>query len=129
MPLPSGNDVLHLTGSTPLVFALNSANTVTLDFSGATLAPGQTYLGGFFTDAAVSNSLLSGATFAYTGLNGAVVQYEGLAAVTGADFATGTTNGEVMEFEVLSVPEPGSAALLALGVGAFLGWRRRRAVG
>jgi autotransporter-associated beta strand protein len=120
----SGNDVLHLTSSTPFVFALTAANTVTLDFSGATLQAGQTYLGGFFTDANVSNSFLSGATFVYTGLNGASVQYEGLVTVPSAAFATGAvTNGEEMEF--LVIPEPGSAALLVLGAGALLGWRRR----
>ena len=90
-------------------------------------SPGQTYLGGFFIDAAVPNSLLSGATFAYSGLNGAIVQYVGLVTVPSAAFTTGTvTNGEAMEF--LVVPEPGSAALLVLGAGALLGWRRRASV-
>ena len=125
----SGNDILHLTSSTPFVFALTAANTVTLDFSGAALVTGQTYLGGFFADATVSNSLLSNATFVYTGLNGAAVQYDGLVSVSGAAFITGTvTNGEVMEFEVLVAPEPESAVLLlALGGSVVLGWRRRRA--
>jgi hypothetical protein len=52
------------------------------------------------------------------------VQYEGLFTEPSADFSTGTvTNGEVMEFQV--TPEPGSAALLALGAGGILGRRRR----
>jgi hypothetical protein len=121
----SGNDLLHLTDpNTPLLSALTSANTVTVDFSGATLLPGQTYLGGFFTDADIADSMVNQATFDYTGTNGATVQYEGLFTEPSADFSTGTvTNGEVMEFQV--TPEPGSAALLALGAGGILGRRRR----
>jgi hypothetical protein len=123
-----GNDVVHLTGATPFVFALTAANTVTVDFSGATLLPGQTYLGGFFTDVAVSDAMVNQAAFDYTGLNGASVQYEGLVTEPSAAYATGTvTNGEVMEFQVMPAPEPGSAALLALGGGSVVGWRRRRA--
>jgi len=117
--------VLHLTNATPFTFALTAANVITLDFSEATLAQGQTYLGGFFTDAAISNSLLSGTTIAYTGLNGASVQYEGLVTVSSAAFATGTvTNGKVMEF--LVIPEPGSASLALLGGFGLLLRRRKR---
>ena len=41
--------------------------------------------------------------------------------------STGGANGDGVVFSVpTSAPEPGSAALLALGAGAVLGWRRRR---
>ena len=124
----SGNDMLHLTGSTPFTFTLTAANTITMNFSGAALAAGQTYLGGFFTDASISNSALSNATFVYTGLNGAVVQYDGLVTVPSANFATGTvTSGEVMEFAVVATPAPEPDCALLLAVGAtLLAWRRRR---
>ena len=103
----SGNDVLHLAGATPFKFALTSANTITLDFTGQILHAGQIYYGGFFSDSAVAGSMVDHATFVYTGVNGAIVQFEGLVTVPSANFATGTVaNGEVMEFEV--VPEPSS---------------------
>jgi hypothetical protein len=127
----SGNDVLHLTDTVPFVLSLTAANTVTLDFSGATLVAGQTYLGGFFTNAAVDNSLLSNATFVYLGLNGGVVQYDGLVTQSSAGFATGTvSNGEVMEFKIIAVPEPGSGSLALFGcLGLLLGRRKRREKG
>jgi len=48
----SVNDVLRLTGSTPFISALSSANTKTLflNFTKAELALGTTLEGGFFTD-------------------------------------------------------------------------------
>jgi autotransporter-associated beta strand protein len=124
----SGNDVLHITGSTPFVFSLTSANIVTLDFSGATLLANQTYLGGFFTDTDIANSVVNSADFIYTGLNGAVVQYEGLVQEPSAAFAGGTvTNGEVMEFKVTSpAPEPSTVTMLLGGAGAFVNFKRRR---
>jgi autotransporter-associated beta strand protein len=107
----SGNGLLHLTGAAPITLSLTSANTITIDFSGATLADGQFYYGGFFTDASASDSLLSGAGFAYTGLGGFTAQYAGLVAQPTANFATGTvTNGSVMAFHIVAVPEPGTTA-------------------
>jgi len=122
----SGNDVLHLTDpTTPFLSPLTAADVITLDFSGVTLAPGQTYLGGFFLDAPIAPSFFDNATFAYTGLNsGASLHYNGLVAVPSANFATGTVNGgQIMEFSV--VPEPATAALTLLG-GLALGLRRRQ---
>lgn len=113
----SGNDLLHLTGETPITFALTAANTFTIDFSGAMLADGQIYYGGFFTDAAVSDAWLSGAGFAFTGLGGFSAQFDGLVAQPTADFATGTVyNGLIMSFQISAVPEPGTAGLLLIGL-------------
>jgi fibronectin-binding autotransporter adhesin len=113
----SGNDVLHLTNSTPFTFALTSANTVTLDFTGDSLQLGQIYYGGFFTTAGVPSSTFSNANFVYTGTFGPIVQYEGMVPVSGANFATGTASGEVMEFEVVAIPEPSSIGMALAGLG------------
>ena len=125
----SGNDVLQLTGATPFSFALTSANTVTLDFTGQLLQTGQTYYGGIFTDSPIANSEVDNATFDYTGLDGATVQFEGMAPVTSATFATGTVaNGDVMEFGVTQgtpVPTAPAWALLAMGAGLLIAARRR----
>jgi hypothetical protein len=117
----SGNDVLHLTGATPFVFSLTSANTITLDFTGQILSGGEIYYGGFFTNTAVAGSMVDNATFDYTGVCGANMQFEGLVPVPDADFATGTTSGEVMEFEdVPAVPAAPAWALLATGAGLLI---------
>ena len=124
----SGNDVLHITGTTPFTMALTTGNTITLDFSGATLAPGQIYYGGFFTNSAVANSFVNGATFSYVGLGGLSIQYDGFVNVLNSNFADGLiASGYVMEFEITSVvvPEPSTCVLLALG-GAWLLLAHRR---
>ena len=128
----SGNDVLHLTDSTPFVMSLTANNVITVDLTGVTLTVGQTFLGGFFLDASVPDSLLSNASFVYTGMFG-IVQYNGLVTVPSASFATGSvTNGKVMEFKVVAIPEPGSAPLALVGGLALLlrRWRKtaRRSV-
>jgi MYXO-CTERM domain-containing protein len=127
----SGNDVLHLTDPTPFQLALNSANTITLDFTGASLVTGQTYYGGFFTDALVDGSLVSGATFEYLGTEGATISFDGLVPVADANFATGLVSGQMFKFEVISavsaVPEPSTWAwgLMALGTIGLTRPRRR----
>ncbi len=124
-PAASGNDLLHLTNTSPFAFALTPANVITVDFSGSTLMEGQIYQGGFFLNAAVPASMLSGASFSFAGMNGLAAQYDGLVTVTSAAFATGTVaNGQVMQFTI--VPEPGSASLAALGALALSlrRWRR-----
>ena len=125
----SGNDVLHISSGTPFTSALNSTNKLTLDFTGQTLHVGDIYYGGFFTDTAIADSLVNGATFDYLGLNGASIQFDGMTAVGSADFASGTVlNGEIMKFEVISgVPEPATGlAGIAVGAIAFFARQRRR---
>ena len=122
----SGNDVLHLTDAAPFTLALTSANVITVDFSGATAVLGQAYLGGFFVDPSVADSVLSSATFVYTGLFGAV-HYDGLVDVPSAAFATGTvTDDRVMQFTIVAVPEPGTFSLAFVGALGLLLRRRSR---
>ncbi|HWB61624.1 MAG TPA: autotransporter-associated beta strand repeat-containing protein [Chthoniobacteraceae bacterium] len=126
----SGNDVLHLTGATPFAFSLTSANVITLDFTGQILQAGQNYYGGIFTDTDIANSVVDNATFDYTGLNGATMQFDGMVPVSSAPFATGTvSNGEVMEFTVAQqVPAAPAWMLVAMGAGLVAaGWRKARA--
>ena len=123
----SGNDLLHLTGVTPLAFSLTLSNTITIDFTGDTLQTGQVFYGGIFTDSPIADSMVNGATFDYTGLNGATVQYDGMTPVASAPFATGTvSNGDVMKFEVTapSVPAASAWALAITGAGLLVAARR-----
>lgn len=125
----SDNDLLHFTGETPFTSAFDADNTFIIDFSNATLADGQIYYGGFFTDEAVSYTLLSGADFVYTGLDGFSAHFAGFVVQPTANFATGTVNnGWVMSFSIAAVPEPGTAGLVGLGLlsATLLGRRNRR---
>jgi hypothetical protein len=122
-PTASGNDLLHLTAATPFVFSLTSSNVITIDFTGDLLQAGQTYYGGIFTDADITNTQVSNATFNYTGLDGATVQFDGMESVSSAPFATGAvTNGEVMAFtvETPSVPAAPPWALVLLSAGLLI---------
>ena len=127
----SGNDVLRLTDITPFTMALTSSNQITIDFSGASLAAGQLYRGGFFTDAATVNSLVSGATFLYTGTGGFTVNFDGFVTESSAAFASGTVfNGRVLQFDIQgegngggpTVPDTApTLALLLLSLSATFG--------
>ena len=129
----SGNDVLRLTDSTPFTMALTSSNQITIDFSGASLAAGQLYRGGFFTnitDTAAATSLVSGATFVYTGTGGFTVNFDGFVTETSAAFASGTVlNGTVLQFDISGegtspppVPDLSSTwTLLLLSMAAMFG--------
>lgn len=135
----SGNDVLHLTLSTPFTEALSADNTIRLFFAD----DNTTYYGGLFTDEVTDllSSNITDASYLFyllDNVNGAV-EYNGnlytqfLSGVTllvekveDADFASGTTNGYVQKFEVALVPEP---SIYALAIGMLLGaliFRRRR---
>jgi autotransporter-associated beta strand protein len=126
----SGNDVLRLTDITPFTMALTSSNQITIDFSGASLAAGQLYRGGFFTDTPTATSLVSGATFLYTGTGGFTVNFDGFVTELSAAFASGTVlNGTVLQFDISGegtspppVPDPSSTwTLLLLSLSGTFG--------
>ena len=151
----SVNDVLHLTSASPFTSQLNSSNAVNIYFQVASLAAGDTFQGGFFTDATLAQSnLLSNVSAGsfnyfvqgngsgsnpYNGVNYYTLEeYLGLVpSITGvtrstqtvasANFATGTvTNGQVVELVI--VPEPDTMIFAGIGIGmaAWSIWKRRR---
>ncbi len=145
----SGNDVLRLTAtSSPFTTALGSANAVDVYLSATSLALGDTFQGGFFTDASASFlSSIQNAAFTYYVLGngaGTAKTYNGqgyylldtsfwpsfesvtvsTVSVASANFADGTvTNGQVMQLVV--VPEPAAIGLAVLGVALAAVVRRR----
>jgi autotransporter-associated beta strand protein len=145
----SGNDVLRLTAtSSPFTTALGSANAVDVYLSATSLALGDMFQGGFFTDASASFlSSIQNAAFTYYVLGnglGTAKTYNGqgyylldtsfwpsyesvtvsTVSVASANFADGTvTNGQVMQLTI--VPEPAALGLAALGVALAAAVRRK----
>jgi autotransporter-associated beta strand protein len=123
----SGNDLLRLTDTSPFTTAFTSSNQITVDFSGASLAAGELYRGGFFTDSATATSVVSNANFLYTGTGGFTVQFDGFVTESAAAFASGTVlNGTVLQFDIsgsgTSVPDASSTwTLLLLSLAATFG--------
>lgn len=132
----SGNGVLRLSASTPILSSASAGNVISLYF-----AAGGTYLGGIFSNENANfESLVSGASYQYylESVSGAYTfngrTYVLLDAgdvlrstvqVTSADFGDGTvTNGWSQQFAV--VPEPGVAMQLGLGWGLLFLMRGRR---
>lgn len=135
-PTASGNDLLWLTAGTPFTSALDAANIVNIYVTQAAVELG-TLTGGFYTaDTVEFLGSISGASFNYyvQAAGGPVTYggqtYQSLAVYDPAKSVTISTiaanGGRVMQMVV--VPEPGAAALAAIGV-VLAGWRlaRRRA--
>ena len=121
-------------GGTPVgafTVPCRNSNQITIDFSGASLAAGQLYRGGFFTDTATDTSLVSGATFLYTGTGGFTVNFDGFVTEPIAAFASAPViNGTVLEFDISgegngggpTVPDTApTLALLLLSLSATFG--------
>lgn len=146
----SGNDVLRLTaGAAPITTALGAGNALNVYLGATSLSFGDTFQGGFFTDAAVDFlASIQNGSFAYYVLGdgaGTATTHNGqgyyvldtsfwadfdsvtLSTVTvpSANFAGGTvTNGRVMQITI--VPEPGAALLALVGAGVAAAAMRRR---
>lgn len=147
----SANDVVHLTGGTPLNGTANSSNTFDIYLGVTSISAGNTFDGGIFTDlqadflASVSAGTYNyyilgdgGGTHAYNGVNYYTLsEYDALVSntyainvstvtVPSANFADGTiTNGREMEFGVV-IPEPGTYAMVLGGFGMLIGFQRMR---
>lgn len=139
--ISSINDVLHLTDpTTPFLAALGANNTITVDFQVAALQPGDTFVGGFFTNRPgndfYGDGTVSGAVYNYL-LNGSALDtslwHVNVATIsqTNVDFGAGyggVTDGRVMQFTLtpVAVPEPSSIILAGLGGAAWYARRRKK---
>jgi len=144
----SVNDVLRLSdGSAPFTGSLTGANGVNVFLGVTSLAAGDTFTGGFFTDAS-SDFLASVANAVYSYFvlgdgQGSAITYDGASYYTlaefapdlsidvttipiaSANFADGTiTNGVSTQFQI--VPEPSTLALAAAAAAGILSLARRR---
>jgi fibronectin-binding autotransporter adhesin len=145
LPTASVNDVLRLTdSSTPFIGSLGSGNNVDVYFNVGSIATGDIFEGGFFTELSAAALLekVQNAQFTYwvatagaptTTFNGVgYVSLTSLAGITGADvktisrtanFSGGSVPGSVTQFVI--VPEPGAIALAGIGI-VVAGWLARR---
>ncbi len=145
----SGNDVLRLTdASTPFTSSLGASNAIDVYLAATTLAYGDTFQGGFFTDASGDFlARIQNASFTYYVLGnglGTAKTYNGqgyylldttfwpafeevvlsTVSVASANFADGTvTNGRVMQ--IMMVPEPAGIWLVVAAGATTIATRRR----
>jgi hypothetical protein len=136
----SGNDVLRLTAATPFLAELTAANTVAVFLNLVAPTLGQSFRGGFFTDAdADFLPRIAGASYLFhlADEGGGIVHngisyrlYSGpldfqvdTAQVTAA-FASGAESGYVLQFT--AVPEPSAFGLGLGGLALALVATRRR---
>jgi hypothetical protein len=136
----SGNDVLRLTGATPFLADLGESNTVSVFLNVATLALGDVFRGGFFTDADVDFlPRVLGASYLFhvaDTLGGVVHNGTAYRLVENplafqvsthelpAGFAGASSSGFVLQFT--AVPEPSALGLGLAGLGLALAARRRK---
>ncbi len=146
----SGNDVLRLTdATTPFTTTLGASNAVDVYLGATSLSLGDTFQGGFFTDASASFlSSIQNAAFTYYVLGngaGTAKTYNGqgyylldtnfwpsfdsvtvaTVSVASANFADGTvTNGQVMQLTI--VPEPAAIGLALMGAAFAAAALRRK---
>jgi autotransporter-associated beta strand protein len=139
----SGNDVLHLTGSTPFSSSFGSANAVSVYLDVAGIALNEQFRGGIYSNAPGDfTSSVSGGAYSYYifgdghGLhlfNGTYYYTLGEYDATHgnlsvalsfvaetANFGGGNISGEVMQFAV--VPEPGTFSLLLVLASSLAGY-------
>ena len=142
------NDVLRLTGATPFDVALGSGNAVNVYFDVDSIAPWESFQGGFFTDAQadfladVDNATYNyyvksaGGSVSYNGTNYVGIStwaatnmpnFTGVTLVTKpvtTDFGSGAVSGYTTDFIV--VPEPNTLASGAIGLVLASWWLRQR---
>ena len=147
----STNDVVRITAATPFSAAMTSANTLDMFLGVTSIAIGNGFEGGFYTDTAadfapsVADSTLNyyvlgdgNGTDSTLGGQG-YYSFANWKTASGADpalalslstiartatFASGTVNGQAMV--VSAVPEPGTLGLAAAAVMAAAGYAVRR---
>ncbi|MCX7411934.1 MAG: autotransporter-associated beta strand repeat-containing protein [Planctomycetia bacterium] len=139
----SVNDVLRLSNANPFTTGLTGSNLVNIYFDVGSLANGDTFLGGFFSDFTSGQldftaeiGLPNYQFFVYGDGGGSATTYGGKSyytlpqynpALTGATVSVTTvqtanftggsvSNGQVTQFVI--VPEPGALALAGIGIAA-----------
>jgi autotransporter-associated beta strand protein len=145
------NDVLHLTdGTTPLNGTANASNVFDIYFGLATVADGDSFQGGIFTNlstpftATIANGTYNyyvlgngSGSHAYNGANYyTLAEYDSnlsvlvsTAQVATAAFAApdgSVSGGYVMQFDVQGIPEPGTYAMALGGFGMLVAFQRMR---